>query len=204
MNDIFETFGNIDIYLFDQILKSRFSPDMKILDAGCGGGRNIVWLLREGFDVSAIDQNPEAIEQVKRLAKSIAPNLQTENFQTAPVEKIPFADSSFDWVISSAVLHFAENQVHFDAMLAEMWRTLKPNGILFTRLASSIGIEDKIVEVGNGRYKIPDGSERFLVDEELLISKTEQLGGKLIEPIKTTNVQNLRCMTTWVLQKNQA
>ncbi len=196
-----EVFGNIDIYLFDQILKGRFSPEMKILDAGCGGGRNIIWFLREGFDVYAIDQNPETVEQVKKLAKSLAPDFPTENFQTAPVEKAPFADNSFDWVISSAVLHFAESEEHFDAMLNEMWRTLKPNGILFARLASSIGIEDRIVPVGNGKYKIPDGSERFLVDQELLISKTEELGGELIEPIKTTNVQNLRCMTTWVLQK---
>ena len=204
MKNIREYFGNIDIYLFDQILKERFLPGMKILDAGSGGGRNLIYFLRAGFEVFAVDQNFEAIEQVKYIARNLAPALPPENFQIAPVEKIPFADESFDRIISSAVLHFAESENHFERMLLEMWRKLKPDGILFIRLASSIGIEDKIVPTRNGRYNLPDGSERFLVDEKFLISKTEELDGSLIEPVKTTNVQNLRCMTTWVLQKRES
>ncbi len=201
MKNAGELFGNIDIYLFDQILKDRFSPDMKILDAGCGGGRNIIYFLREGFEVYGVDENREAIDSVKQLAKTLSPNLPSENFEISPVEKLPFPDEYFDWVLSSAVLHFADNEEQFDKMLGEMWRTLKPNGILFARLASSIGIEDKIIPTQNGKYKIPDGSTRFLVDEDFLVSKTKALDAKLLEPIKTTNVQNLRCMTTWVLQK---
>ncbi len=202
MKDARETFGNIDIYLFDQILKERFPPDAKILDAGCGGGRNIIYFSREGFEVFAIDENPQAIQTVKQIARELAPNLPLTNFQVAAIEKNSFPNESFDFIISSAVLHFAENENHFNQMLFEMWRTLKPNGIFFARLVSSIGIEDKIVPIKNGRYKIPDGSERFLVDEKFLINKTEELGSTLIEPIKTTNVQNLRCMTTWVLRKS--
>ena len=70
------------------------------------------------------------------------------------------------------------------------------------RLASSIGIEHLITPTENGRYDLPDGSERFLVSEKTLIESTENLGARLLEPIKTTNVQNLRCMTTWVLYKS--
>ena len=115
---------------------------------------------------------------------------------------MPFRDEQFDAIISSAVLHFAENERHFNEMLVEMWRVLKPKGLFFARLASSIGIEDKIKSIGSGRYLLPDGSERFLADEELLISMTENFGGIWLEPLKTTNVQNLRCMTTWVLLKD--
>jgi len=196
-----ELFGDIDIYLFDQILKDRFDSEMSILDAGCGGGRNLVYFLRCGYQVFAIDENPQAIEQVRFFAKSLHPNLSSENFRVSTVEKMPFEDETFDAVISSAVLHFAENEQHFTEMLAEMWRVLKPEGLFFARLASSIGIENQIESTGSGRYLLPDGSERFLVNEEILNILTEQFGGIWLEPLKTTNVQNLRCMTTWVLLK---
>lgn len=202
MTNLHELFGDIDIYLFDQILKNRFSIEMKILDAGCGGGRNIVYFLREGLQVFGVDQNTDAIEHVRYLAQTIAPEIPQENFQIAPVEKIPFQNEIFDAVISSAVLHFADDEAHFNRMLDEMWRVLKPNGMLFARLASTISIEDKIEKLTERRYLLPDGSERFLVDEKMLINATERLGGYFIEPIKTTNVQNLRSMTTWVIRKN--
>lgn len=197
-----ELFGDIDIYLFDQILKNRFVGNMSILDAGCGGGRNLIYFLRCDYRIFGVDQNPQAIEQVRLLAKTLAPKLSPENFQTASVEKMPFPDEYFDAVISSAILHFAENEAHFDRMLFEMRRVLKPRGLFFARLASSIGIENLIKPIGNGRYLLPDGSERFLVNEEMLASATEKFGGFLLEPLKTTNVQNLRCMTTWVLIKD--
>ena len=204
MNNLQEYFGNIDIYLFDQILKGRFSSEMKILDAGCGAGRNLVYFLRNGFEVFAVDRNIEAISQIRQLAKALNPNLSPGNFQVAAVEKMPFAGEQFDAVISSAVLHFAENEAHFNGMFTEMMRVLKPGGIFFARLASSIGIENLVTPTGGGRYFLPDGSERFLVDENQLISLTESCGASLLEPIKTTNVQNLRSMTTWVFRKNPA
>ena len=199
-----ELFGDIDIYLFDQILKGRFSPDMKILDAGCGGGRNLVYFFRQGYEVFGADQNQQAIEQVQSLALKLAPNLSENNFQVSSVEKMPFPVEHFDVVISSAVLHFAGNEEHFHEMLTEMWRVLKSGGLFFARLASSIGIEDRIQQIQNRRFLLPDGSERFLVDEDLLTAATNQLGGIWQEPLKTTNVQNLRCMSTWVLRKNPA
>ena len=199
--DVRETFGDIDIYLFDQILKSRFNSSDRILDVGCGSGRNLVYFLRNGFDVFGVDQNPVAIDQALSLAANLAPKLPVGNFQTSVAEDLPFADEHFDVVISSAVLHFAESDVYFRSMFDEMWRVLKSNGLFFARLASSIGIEDKIESIGTGRFLIPDGSKRFLVNEEMLISISETIGATLLEPIKTTNVQNLRCMTTWVLRK---
>lgn len=202
MINVRELFGDIDIYLFDQILKNRFSGEMSILDAGCGGGRNLIYFLHCGYRVFGVDQNAEAIEQIRLLAKTISPNLPPENFQVSTVETMPFQNEKFDAVISSAVLHFAASEPHFNKMLGEMWRVLKPGGLFFARLASSIGIEDRINPISDGRYLLPDGSERFLVNEEMLISATNHLGGIWIEPLKTTNVQNLRCMTTWVLRKS--
>ena len=197
-----EEFGDIDIYLFDQLLKGRISPSMAVLDAGCGGGRNLIYFLRQNFQVFAVDSNPQAIQQVTQLASSLSFRLSSNNFQVADVEDMPFSDEQFDLVISSAVLHFARDKQHFDRMLTELWRVLKPGGMLFARLASSIGIEALVRPVGNGWFGLPDGSERFLVDEEMLAAAAERLGAGRLEALKTTNVENLRCMTTWVLQKS--
>jgi tellurite methyltransferase len=194
-------FGSIDIYLFDQILKERFNPKMRILDAGCGGGRNIVYFLRNDFEVFGTDQNDDAIYAVQNLTNQINPDYPRENFKFSTVEKMPFDDNFFDLVISSAVLHFADDETHFNRMFDEMWRVLKPNGILFARMASDIGIENLVEKVSGRRFILPDGSERFLVNEKMLIDKAAEVGGTFLEHIKTTNVQNLRCMTTLVLLK---
>ena len=196
-----EWFGGIDIYLFDQLLKGRFVPGMRILDAGCGSGRNLVYFLRAGYEVFAIDESSEALAQTRRLAAELAPHLPPENFHEEPVERVSFPGESFDVVISSAVLHFARTEEQWNSMVKEMWRVLKPGGIFFARLASSIGIEDKVELIGGRRHKLPDGSERFLVDESMLLRVTEELSGELFEPIKTTVVQNMRAMTTWCLRK---
>lgn len=199
--ELHENFGNIDIYLFDQLLKGRITPPMSLLDAGCGSGRNLIYFLRHNFDVFAVDSNPQSIQQVRLLASRLAPNLPSQNFLIADVTEMPLPGEKFDLVISSAVLHFANDQQHFNRMLDEMWRVLKAEGMLFARLASSIGIEKLIKPTERGRYLLPDGTERFLVDEEILSAATERLRGKRLEPLKTTNVENLRCMTTWVLGK---
>lgn len=200
-NNLQEQFGNIDIYLFDQLLKGTFDNCKTILDVGCGSGRNIVYFLKQRFQVFGVDQNPAAIELVKQLSLQLAPASDPENFKVALVEHMPFITSSFDLVICSAVLHFAVDEEHFDRMVRSIWRVLKPGGFLFARLASDIGIEEQIVPLGNRRFYLPDGSERFLVNEQILLDYTKSLNGTLYEPLKTTNVQNLRCMTTWCLKK---
>ena len=199
-NKLQQTFGNIDIYLFDQLLKGRYDNCKKVLDVGCGSGRNLVYFLRNGYEVFGVDPQPHAVETVKELSAALAPDNPQENFMVCPAENLPFSDATFDLVISSAVLHFAKDEQHFDSMLQSMFRVLKPNGYFFARLASDIGIEQLVKPLGNSRYLLPDGSERFLVTEQVLIQYTSRLG-VLYEPIKTTNVQNLRCMTTWCVQK---
>ncbi len=201
MIDLQKQFGEIDIYLFDQLLRGRIDPGARILDAGCGAGRNLVYLLRQGYPVFGVDQDAANVATVQALAAILAPNLPASNFREENIQSLSFPDGYFDAVISSAVLHFAENPKHFRAMLHGCWRVLKPGGLFFCRLASSIGIEQQIKSLGAGRYQLPDGSERFLVDERLLARSSNELGGDMIDPLKTTIVQNERSMTTWVLRK---
>ena len=197
-----EQFGQIDIYLFDQLLRERIGRSGRVLDTGCGFGRNIVYLLREGYEVFGADSDPQAIEGVRRLAAALAPALPPSNFRTEAIEEMSFPDAFADLVLSSAVLHFARDDNHFQAMLRGTCRVLKPGGLLFCRLASSIGMEHQIKRIEGRRFLLPDGSERFLVDEPLLVRLTEELGGRLADPLKTTIVQNQRSMTTWVVRKN--
>jgi len=196
-----EQFGQIDIYLFDQLLRGRVAPGMVVLDAGCGFGRNLVYFLREGYQVFGVDSDPQAIASLRRLAASLAPGLPEENFRVEAIEEMSFPSASAGLVISSAVLHFARDENHFLDMLHGAWRALKPNGLFFSRLASSIGMEHQVKRIAGRRFLLPDGSERYLVDEALLVKLTEELGGQLVDPLKTTVVQNQRCMTTWVVRK---
>ena len=195
-----EQFGNIDIYLFDQLLRGRITAGMRILDAGCGGGRNLVYLLREGYDVSGNDADASAVAQVRALAESLSPG-RARDFRVETIESTSFPDAHFDVVMASAVLHFARDEAHFEAMIRQLWRVLKPGGLFFARLASTIGLEGAR-PLGGRRYRLPDGSDRYLVDAETIESWTRRLGGTLVDPIKTTVVHGQRSMTTWVARRD--
>jgi SAM-dependent methyltransferase len=192
--------GEIDIYLFDQLLRGRFDTRRRVLDAGCGAGRNLPYFLARGLDIYAIDEDPANVAAVRALAARLAPALPADNIRQGVIHALPWPDGRMDAVVCSAVLHFARDRAHFDRMVDEMWRVLARGGLFFARLASSIGLESQI-DVTVGRVRLPDGSDRFVVDEQLLLETTDNLRGTLIDPLKTTNVQNQRCMTTWVIEK---
>ena len=194
-----EQFGQIDIYVFDQILRGNITSEMRVLDAGCGYGRNLVHLLREGCKIFALDASREGVEHVRQLSASLRTGLPAENFRVGLIEQMPFPDAFADVVICNSVLHFARDDEHFRMMLSDLWRVLRPGGMLFCRLGSRIGMDFEWVR-GN-IYIIGDGSEWFLVDEEMLLEFTEEMNAVLVDPLKTTVVQDYRCMTTWVLRK---
>jgi SAM-dependent methyltransferase len=194
-----DQFDRIDIYLFDQLLKGNIAPGMRILDAGCGYGRNLVYLLREGYEVFAADEDPKAIESVRSIARALAPALPETNFRVEAVEQMSFECA--DVVISNTVLHLAGDDAQFERMLQGSWRVLKPGGLFFCRIASTIGMEGQFQHIEGHRYRSPDGAERYLVDAAMLASIAERLGAEMVEPLKTTVVQNQRSMTTWVVRK---
>jgi SAM-dependent methyltransferase len=201
MLSVQEQFGQIDIYVFDQILRGNIAPGMRVLDAGCGYGRNLVHLLREGCEIFALDADAEGVEHVRQLSASLRTGLPAGNFQVGSIERMPFPDGFADVVICNSVLHFARDERHFLAMLADLWRVLRPGGMLFCRLGSRIGMDFESVR--ENIFLIGDGSEWFLVDEEMLLGLTETMNGVMVDPLKTTIVQDYRCMTTWVLRKRR-
>jgi 2-polyprenyl-3-methyl-5-hydroxy-6-metoxy-1,4-benzoquinol methylase len=178
------------------------APYMRVLDAGCGAGRNLVHLLRTGYEVFGVDIDAAAITAVRQLAAQLAPRLPAANFRLESIEQTSFDEGCADVVLSSAVLHFARDDDHFAAMLFSTWKLLKPGGLFFCRLASSIGMEAQVKQVAGRRYHLPDGTDRYLVDATLLTTLTSELGGEMLDPLKTTVVQDQRCMTTWVVRKH--
>ena len=196
LNPLEEVIGSTDIYLLDQIMKGRYKTDDILLDAGCGNGRNLHWFLRNNIVIYGVDQDVDVIHDLQRRHPMIA-----DRFHQSAVDKLPFENDRFDHIISSAVLHFARDTAHFHQMIAEMLRVLKPLGSLFIRMTSDIGIEDIVQPAGDGVYDIPDGSRRFLLTRTVLadIMRTNRLS--LLEPLKTVNVQDIRCMSTVLLGK---
>jgi ubiquinone/menaquinone biosynthesis C-methylase UbiE len=141
------------------------------------------------------------VTATKKLAAALAPKLPHDNIRQGALHVLPWPDGRMDAIICSAVLHFARDSIHFDRMVEEMWRVLARGGLFFARLASSIGIETLLADT-SGRMRLPDGTDRFVVDENTVVDATARLGGTLLDPIKTTVVQNQRAMTTWVARKN--
>jgi SAM-dependent methyltransferase len=201
MSGLQAQFGEIDIYLFDQLLRGRLARDARILDVGCGSGRNLVYLLQAGYQVFGLDPDAASIRAVQQLASRLAPHLPPDNFRQEAIERSSFPDAFADVVLSSAVLHFARDDAQFTAMLRGTWRVLRRGGLLFCRLASSIGMEQAVTPIAGRRHRLPDGTERYLVDEPLLMSLTRELDGELLDPLKTSVVQSQRCMTTWIVRK---
>ena len=196
-----EQFGDIDIYLFDQLQRGRIDDRATVLDAGCGSGRNLVFMVRAGMRVHGVDAGADAVTAARHRLIEAAPDFDPAHLSVQRVDALGFGDGTMDVVISSAVLHFAHDDAHFHAMVREMWRVLAPGGMLFCRLASTIGIEQSVRPLAGRRHLLPDGSTRYLVDETFLMETTRRLGGSLLDPLKTTVVQGMRAMTTWVVQK---
>lgn len=199
--DLRAWFGDLDVYLFDLLLKGKVKLPLAVLDAGCGTGRNLPYFFRSGCDVYAVDEDADALDHVREMAAAMAPGLPADHFRVEKIEDMTVPAGAFPLVICSAVLHFARDEEHFQRMLDGLWRATAPGGLLFMRLSSTIGLEDRLEPLEGGRYRMPTGGEWFLATEAKLLLAAGRLGAEMAEPLRSVNVQNLRCMTTWVLRK---
>lgn len=195
MSKPLEVLHGIDIYLLDQIMKDRLRYGMRILDAGCGYGRNVHWLLGLNYDVHAIDVNPEGVNSLRSNYSG-----KKKDFQVVKIENYK-PEESFDFIICNAVLHFADGHAHFEAMFRQLVRSLEADGTLFIRMTSNIGLEDKLGDGEDGVYALPDGSVRYLLTRAMVDELIHRYTLKLLEPVKTVFVDGLRSMTTLVFSK---
>jgi len=201
-DDPLAALGRTDIYVLDQFMRGRFQPGTRVLDAGCGKGRNLDLFVRGGYEVWLADESGAAVQIAQdRAAAQFGVTIPDAHTHCGRIETLDVPPAHFDAVLSIAVLHFASDPEHWREMVDAMWRALAPGGIFFARLASNIGIEDHVTPLGDGSYRLPDGKEWYLVTLDDLLGATRELGAELADPIKTVNVQNKRCMTNWCIRK---
>lgn len=194
MADPLDKIRGIDIYLLDQILKGRYHSGESILDAGCGGGRNLKWFIENGLEVHACDIDAERISELKDTIPGAA-------FQVSDLASLPYSDAKFDHIICSAVLHFSKDEDHFMKQFSELSRVLKQGGSLFVRMCSFQGLDSAEQDLGDGRFLLKDGTERFVATSEQLKSVMEANSLHFLELPKSVNVNELRSMSVWVFQK---
>ena len=94
----------------------------------------------QGYDVCGNDADRERDRAGASAGRRRWRRAARIDFRVEPIEHTSFPDAHADVVMASAVLHFARDPRHFEAMLRQMWRVLRPGGLFFARLASTIGI----------------------------------------------------------------
>jgi len=199
-HDVKRLLGKTDMYLIDLLQKGYFDKPLHVLDAGCGKGRNI-WMLAEfGHAISACDTNESDLSILQEEVKKRKIDLSAINVRVGEIGKLPYRDQDFDFVICNAVLHFAKDKDHFLEMMRDLTRVVRKGGIIFTRFVSSHTLNNRGQEF-NKTMQLPDGTNRFVVDENWLKSEViNGLGLELSEEFKTINIDNKRTMTTLILR----
>lgn len=126
--------GHLDLFLIDQVLKGYVKPEDKILDLGCGEGRNTNFFLKGGYDIHGVDLDAEAIRMMHLLQRQYQPGREEGYFQQADAERLLYPDEAFTVVIAYGLLHFARDIEHFQKMLHEMRRVLHTGGKLLVKV----------------------------------------------------------------------
>ena len=159
-----------------------------VLDLGCAGGRNAVFLAERGADVVATDGSRAMVARTReRLAALLGAGEAARRVCLGPMESLPWAgDASFDLVVALGIYHNAGSAAEWHAALAETARVLKPGG----RALVSVFTPETDLE-GQGKtpvpgvphlYERPDGRRLYLVDPASLDRDMASHGLDPLEP----------------------
>src|SRR5215203_5573538 len=143
-----------------------------VLDLGCGNGRHTMYFARQGFKTAGIDVSEQAIEWAKDWANR--ERLQVD-FRVGDIEHLPFADKSFDVVVSHGVLDHVPMETARRAA-AEVTRILRPHSLFYCDLRSTDDFEYGVGEqAGPNTFVVSEGYERGLVQHFFSRAETETL-----------------------------
>ena len=192
--------GNVDLHLLDQILKGRYQTNMRLLDAGCGEGRNLPYLVRNDIEVWGVDRDPVALRFLRAQGKSWGAAFDPEKFMVGELTQLHFPPMSFDAILCCAVLHFARDEQHFFSMIDELLRVLKPAGSLFIRMKadSSVGAD---LRASRGQEELLN-EYTFLLTQERLDRLLQHYPLRWLEPQRIEWVAGQGVRSTLILEKH--
>ena len=127
----------------------------RLLDIGCGAGRNAIPLVQQGWTVEGIDLSLEMLRAARQRVMVEAPGHRL-GLALAPMEQLPFASASTDFVIAHGIWNLARTTAQFRAAVDEAARVARPGASLFVFTFS--------------RATLPD-SDRPLAGEEFVFTR---------------------------------
>ncbi len=194
-------FGNADLFLIDLILKGKFIEGTRLLDAGSGEGRNLNYFLLNNFDVFALDKNASALRMLTYMAGMLNPETGKDHFIEGDILDHPFPANHFDYILCLSVLHFANSRQEFGKMIRNLLYPLKTGGKIVLGMNSVFGSEEIIEKTSPDLYRMPDGSNRFLLDEEILRNFKEDNNLEIEEQARTLIIHGKESYTGLMLKK---
>ncbi len=147
---------------------SYLAPESKILDLGCGPGRDSKFFVDKGYEVIGVDISPQMIA----IARNSVPQA---NFLVSDIESLKLNDESIDAIWASAsLLHVSKKAM--SGVLENLYRTLKPEGIFYVSMKKGSGEELQ----ADDRY---GGVEKFwnYVSEDELTQLLVEQGFQILE-----------------------
>lgn len=153
----------MDLILMDLILKGIVPERGRVLDIGCGEGRNGIYFIQKGYEYHGWDTDRSKLRLIEYLAKNISGSdvcFEAHDLRLAP------PNVTFDFIICSRLLHFAHDLSDFMSMWKKVTKLLKSDGILYVSMDSTVDVS--IGEgIAEGKVMFPDGKLRFALTKPL-------------------------------------